>query len=249
LTAYVSNVVAAPVITTQPTDQTVALGTSVTFSVRASGTAPLAFQWQKNGSNISGATTQDLTFTPVATENGATIRCVVSNSAGSVTSNSAKLTVTVTSKCVTASAGDGFHNTSFPAQTGAFTVEFDATPAGSPINSTMDLSRGAQTQHTGFAALARFNPSGNIDARDGGAYNADNTIPYAGGTTYHFRLAIDIPAQNYSVFVTPAGGSEQTVGTNFAFRDEQSGVTTLNSWAVWAGSGANTVCNFVSRTP
>jgi hypothetical protein len=233
-----------PTITTQPTDQTVALGHSVTFSVRATGSAPLSFQWQRNGSNILAATSQDLTFNPVAADSGATFRCVVTNSVGSVTSNAAKLTVTV-SACVTANAGDGFHNTPFAAQTSTFTVQFDATPSASPINSTMDLSHQAQTQHTGFATLARFNPSGNIDARDGGNYNSDNNIPYSGGTTYHFRLAVDIGAQTYSIFVTPAGGTEQTVGSNFAFRDEQSGVTTLDSWAVWAGSGSNTVCNFV----
>src|SRR2546430_3395171 len=49
----------------------------------------------------------------------------------------------------------------------------------------------------------------------------NSSIPYSGGTSYLFRLAINVTAHTYSVFVTPAGGSEQTVGTNFAFRTEQ----------------------------
>jgi hypothetical protein len=61
----------------------------------ASGTAPLSYQWQKNGANISGATSASYT-TPATTsaDNGSTFQVTVSNSVGSVTSNSANLTVT-----------------------------------------------------------------------------------------------------------------------------------------------------------
>jgi regulation of enolase protein 1 (concanavalin A-like superfamily) len=84
-----------PTITTQPASQTVTAGQTATFSVVASGSAPLAYQWQKNGANITGATSASYT-TPATTsaDNGATFRCIVSNSVGSTTSNSATLTVT-----------------------------------------------------------------------------------------------------------------------------------------------------------
>jgi glucose/arabinose dehydrogenase len=150
--------------------------------------------------------------------------------------------------CVTASSGQGFLNSPFTSQSGMFSVEFDATPSVSPINSTIGLSQGAQTAHTGFAALARFNASGAIDARNGGAYAAASTIPYSAGVTYHFRLAVNVATHTYSIFVTPAGGTEQTVGSNFAFRTEQASVTSLDSWAVWVSTtpvGSTTVCNFV----
>ena len=45
-----------PAITTQPTNQTVVAGQAATFTVAASGTAPMSYQWQKNGANIAGAT-------------------------------------------------------------------------------------------------------------------------------------------------------------------------------------------------
>jgi hypothetical protein len=61
---------------------------------------------------------------------------------------------------------------------------------------------------------------------------------------YHFRLVVNVASHTYSVFVTPAGGSEQTVATNFSFRSEQSGVTSLNNWAVWAQVGSVTACGF-----
>jgi glucose/arabinose dehydrogenase len=83
----------APGISTQPQSQTVSVGQSVTFSVTATGTAPLTYQWQRNGTNISGATSASHTFNAAATDNGATYRVIVTNSAGSATSNSATLTV------------------------------------------------------------------------------------------------------------------------------------------------------------
>src|SRR6266849_4443770 len=65
-----------------------------TFSITASGTAHLSYQWQKNGADINGATLASYT-TPVATaqDNAAQFRVVVSNSAGSATSSAATLTV------------------------------------------------------------------------------------------------------------------------------------------------------------
>src|SRR5437588_661426 len=88
------NAAAAPTITTQPANQAVTVGQTATFSVVATGTSPLSYQWQKNGTAISGATSASYT-TPATTssDNGAKFVVVVSNSAGSVTSNAATLTV------------------------------------------------------------------------------------------------------------------------------------------------------------
>ncbi len=90
----VNSATAAPTITGQPTNQIVTVGQTATFSVAATGTAPLSYQWQKNGANISGATLASYTTPATAsTDNGSAYKVVVSNSAGSVTSNAASLTV------------------------------------------------------------------------------------------------------------------------------------------------------------
>jgi glucose/arabinose dehydrogenase len=84
-----------PSITTHPSGRTVTPGTAVTFSVRASGQAPLRYQWQRNGVNIPGATAQDYTLASAAlSDNGARFRARVSNDLGSVFSSDAVLTVT-----------------------------------------------------------------------------------------------------------------------------------------------------------
>ena len=83
-----------PSITIQPANKTVNVGQTARFSVTATGTPPLEYQWRKNGADIPGATKFSYT-TPatVAADNGSLFSVVVSNGAGSVTSNNATLTV------------------------------------------------------------------------------------------------------------------------------------------------------------
>ena len=94
VTLMVNAAAAAPSITTQPVNQTVTVGQTATFTVVATGTAPLSYQWQKNGTAISGATSASYTTAATtSSDNGAQFVVVVSNTAGSVTSNAATLTV------------------------------------------------------------------------------------------------------------------------------------------------------------
>lgn len=85
---------AAPAISAQPTAQTVLAGAAATFTVTASGTAPLTYQWNKGGTAISGATAGSYT-TPATSmaDSGSSFTVTVSNAAGSVTSSAAILTV------------------------------------------------------------------------------------------------------------------------------------------------------------
>lgn len=84
----------APSITTQPAMRSVTAPGAVTFNVAAAGTAPLSYQWSKNGAPIAGATAANYT-TPATTSgtNGASYSVTVSNSFGSVTSSTALLAV------------------------------------------------------------------------------------------------------------------------------------------------------------
>jgi glucose/arabinose dehydrogenase len=84
----------SPTITTQPASVTVAVGQSATFTVAASGSSPLAYQWQRNQANIPGATSPSYTLSsPQLADSGSRFRCVVSNGAGTATSSEATLTV------------------------------------------------------------------------------------------------------------------------------------------------------------
>src|ERR1700730_8235233 len=84
----------APSITSQPASQSVTAGQTATFSVTATRTAPLSYQWSKNGIVIAGATSASYTTAATRTSDNATqFTVVVSNAAGNSTSNAATLTV------------------------------------------------------------------------------------------------------------------------------------------------------------
>jgi large repetitive protein len=85
-----------PGFTTQPSSQTVIAGNSVTFAAAAGGSPSPTFQWKKNGSSISGATSASYTISSVATGNAGSYTVVATNSAGAVISNAATLTVNPT---------------------------------------------------------------------------------------------------------------------------------------------------------
>jgi len=86
----------APAITSQPTNQSVVAGSTVNLRVAAMGTAPLSYQWQKNGAALTGQTDAALTFANVTTSDNGNYTVLVTNSYGSVTSGVAVLAVVLT---------------------------------------------------------------------------------------------------------------------------------------------------------
>ena len=91
-----------PTITQQPADTSVAAGQNASFTVVATGTAPLTYQWQRNGVDIEGATSAAYTLAATLLDSGAVFRAVISNCVeGRATSNGATLTVTAAGPVLT----------------------------------------------------------------------------------------------------------------------------------------------------
>jgi hypothetical protein len=139
----------APYINTQPANQTVAVGQTATFSVVVAGTPPLAYQWQKNGADITGATSFSFT-TPATTtaDSGEMFRVKVSNSAGTVTSNAATLTVNASSSG--GSADVVMHH-------------YDISRSG--VNSAETLLTTSNVNSTAFGKVGEFAVDGQIDGQ------------------------------------------------------------------------------------
>ena len=85
-----------PSVTQPPVGLTVLAGGSSNFTVTATGTLPLNYQWQRNGTNIAGATSAIYAFTNAQPSAAGNYTVIITNLAGSVTSPSAGLTVLVT---------------------------------------------------------------------------------------------------------------------------------------------------------
>jgi hypothetical protein len=95
-TSAVLSVNHSPIITVQPIAGNRSIGESITFTVAATGTGTLSYQWQVNGVNISGATSASYTLSTVAANSSAGYRCNVTNALGTVASNAAALHVIAT---------------------------------------------------------------------------------------------------------------------------------------------------------
>lgn len=83
----------APSFTAQPASQIVLAGTSASFSATVAGTAPISFQWSKNGAPIAGAVASTLTLTNVQAADAGGYSVTASNSVGGAASSTAVLTV------------------------------------------------------------------------------------------------------------------------------------------------------------
>jgi hypothetical protein len=234
----------APTITTQPASQTVTAGQTATFNVVATGAAPLTYQWMKNGTAISGATS--FTFTTPATtsaDNGSQFTVAIANIAGSATSSAAMLSINGAPSCVQSSS-TAWTNTAFTTQAAPFTVTYDATPSQANMDGVVGFSMNAAVAYTNLAAITRFaSASGNIDVMNGANYAADVAVPYAASLKYHFRVVIDPTTQHYSVYITPPGSLEMALATNYAFRAAQAALSSFNNWATYSEIGSVTVCN------
>jgi beta-galactosidase len=131
-----------PSITTQPASVTAGTGQTASFNVVATGTYPLTYQWYNNGTAISGATAANYT-TPALTiqNNGANYDVVVTNTAGSVTSSIAELTVT--SGSVSCSVAPSVPGSVVASATSSsqISVNWSASSAGSPCSLTYNVYR------------------------------------------------------------------------------------------------------------
>lgn len=132
----------APTISTQPSSLTVADGATASYSVTVTGTTPLSYQWLRNGTNIANATSATYSFAATyPADNGVSFKVKVTNSAGSVTSSSAALTVTpiaplVTTPPVDLDVGDGVPADFTVAVTGSAPLAYQWQSAQSASPST-----------------------------------------------------------------------------------------------------------------
>ncbi len=143
--------------------------------------------------------------------------------------------------CVASNAT--WQSQSLPEQTELFALSFDAVPRGDGIDGLTVLSASPVTQYSDMAAAVRFNTDGLIDMRDAGTYRADVALPYTADTVYSFRIVVDVPNSQYTVFVTTPANGEVLLGQNMRFRNEQTGVGVLRYLSVQAGIGGHDTCN------
>ncbi|MGA2543406.1 MAG: immunoglobulin domain-containing protein [Verrucomicrobiota bacterium] len=197
-------------LTQQPQSLTTNVGATVTFTGGAGGTAPLSFQWQFDGTNISGATDASLVLTNAQPANAGSYSLVVANSYGTNTSTNAVLTFIST---LQVASGSG-------AAAGTATVPVTAVPVTVPVNLLAIGSENAvgfnldyDTNLLTYAGVALGNgaPGGGLGINSGQAGRLGLAVILPGGTTF-------------------AVGTQQVVQVTFQAVLVSSNVTTLISF-------------------
>jgi len=229
----------APTITSQPSSQTVTAGQTATFSVAATGSAPLSYQWRRNGVNISGATASTCTTPTTSADNGALFSAVVSNSAGSMTSSSATLTVN-------AAAVAPSITTQPSSQTVAAgqTATFSVAATGSALLSYQWRKNGASISG---ATSSSYTTAATTTADSGSQFsvvvsNSAGSIT-SNSATLTVTASSSCPCTIWSTSATPAtadGGTDSPVELGFTFKSDTNGyITGIRFYKSTANTGTH----------
>lgn len=217
-----------PSISTQPISQTVSAGTPTSFAVVAFGTAPLTYQWRKNGVNIPGAIAATFSLPSVQTSDVANYSVVISNSVSSVTSSDASLSLTTSAAPVIS-----VQPTSQIVATGA-TVTFSITATGSTPLLSYAWFRNGQLQPGLLPTFTLTNVSA-VDAGDYYVRVANMTGESVNSQT--FSLTVLAPTNAPTILTQPAPQTA-AVGGSATFLVSATG-TPLPSYQWYKrGSGA-----------
>ena len=222
-----------PVITNQPSSQTVALSNNVTFTAGVTGTTPLSYQWRFNGTSLAGATTNYYALNNAQPTNAGNYTIVVTNSYGSVTSAVATLTVGVPPSITNQPVSQ--------AVVVSNNVTFTAGVTGTP-----PLSYQWQFNGTSIAgATANFYSVTNVQATNAGNYTLAVTNNYGAVTS-----AIAVLTVNFPPSITNQPVSQSVLASsNVTFTAGVTGTAPLNyQWRFNGANLAGATANFYSIT-
>jgi hypothetical protein len=194
-----------PQITVQPQPQTVQVGQAAAFSVAAVGSAPLAYQWQRNGANLAGQNAATLTIGSAQTGDAGAYRCIVSNGQGSATSQEANLTVQQPS----GTAPSIVSNPESATVAGGSPVSFSVSAEGTaPL--TYQWQRGT-ANITG--AVSQTYSISSVSSTDAGSYRCIVSNAYGSVTSQSASLTVSTQGSGNQYFVDAISGSDQNPGT------------------------------------
>ena len=198
VTLTVTAVVVAPSISVHPAAQTITAGQNASFTVTASGSS-LSYQWQRstdggaNFTDIAGATNATLTLTAVPlADNAHQFRVVVSNSAGSVTSNAAILTVNVAQSAPAFTAQPASVSVPTP-NTATFSVVATGTP-GPTLQWQLSTNAGGSFADIAGATGSSYNTTATVAGDNGNQYRVIATNTAGATTSNAATLTVAVPA-------------------------------------------------------
>ncbi len=244
----------APTITTQPVSQTAIVGSPVTFTVSATGSPSPTYQWGKDGTSISDATSASYTISSVQTADTGSYAVTVTNVAGNVTSTAATLTVntapTITTQPVSQAVTSGSPVTFTVSATGSPAPTYQWKKNGTNISDATSASytiSSVQTADTGSYAVTVSNVAGNVTST--AASLTVNTAPaittqplsqtVTSGSPVTFSVvATGIPAPTYQ---WQKGGTDISGATSTSYTIPSAQTTDVDLYTVMVMNAVGSV--------
>jgi hypothetical protein len=235
-TNAVLTVLVPPAIVTQPVSQTIVVSNAVTFSVSATGTAPLRYQWRKAGVAISSATNATYSLASVKTTDAAIYSVVINNAAGTVTSSNATLKVVLlpvfTTQPGSRTVSVGSITVFSATVTGTAPFQFQWFKNGNPLVNGGNISGAVSnvlmitsitSKNAGIYTLAVTNPAGGIVSSGAALIIASSEDDSAEHMSFSSKASLaPAPALTLAIAVNPAANGQ--VAAKFA-QSASSGVT------------------------
>ncbi len=206
-TAAIAPLSGAPVIVTQPAGTTVLQGQTATFSVVATGNPTPTYQWRKGGAAIAGATTATLTLANAQPAATGAYDVVVTNAAGSITSNTVALSVSVAPAITTQPVGATVN----PGQTVTFTVAATGTPAPTYQWRKASATISGATNSSLTLANVQTNSAGGYDVVASNSVGSVTSATATLAVTLPVNVAPAITTQPVSATVDPGQTATFTV--------------------------------------
>ncbi len=212
-----------PTISAQPTGQAVAIGSPINLSVTASSPVAFTYQWRKNGTNIGGATSSTYAIASAQLTDAADYTVVVTNSAGSVTSNAATVVVATTpiinthpaTQAVYAGQPASFTVAATSAAPLSYVWRKNGTPIGGATAATYTIAATQLSDAADYSVVVT-NVAGSVTSNDATltvniappviTVHPANRLITQGATAQFSITATGSPAPTYQWQVLPAGG-------------------------------------------
>ena len=233
----------APVVVTQPVDQTAGSGSAVFFTIKVAGFPNPSYQWRKNGANLAnggnilGVDRATLSISNITSAELGTYSVVVKNGLGSITSNDAKLMLNGAPVFTSQPASSQVVNN------GAI-VQLAVTVAGDPLPTLQWRKNGANLTNGGIISGATTNTLTltGVSATDAGTYSVVATNSHGSVTSGNFEISV----QGSNVWNQPVTtGKDVAISAPDATGNIQWQIST-NSGASWTNLAADSTYSGVT---
>jgi pectate lyase len=242
----------APAITTQPATQSVSSGAAVSLTVTATGTAPIAYQWKKDGTDIAAANSATYTIASATSTDAASYTVVVTDAIGSVTSDAAVLTVgsSVISPTITTQPAPQTVNTGAAASftvaatgTAPFTYQWkkDGTDIAAATSDTYSIAAAANSDAGSYTVVVT-NAAGSATSTAAALIvNAPTSTPttlvedsFADGIT----TVQDLAHNSVAIYKSRSGTTRTEAPGSVTFTQTATGTSSESHWFHFTDSGS-----------